>query len=444
MKKKEFNKIVKIIFQKISTLSFGILILSLIAFASSLGSFIEQDQSLDFYQKNYSKAIFGIFDFSFLFFFGLNHVYSTSWFFFLLFLFGLSLLTCTLNRQFPLFLNSKEFFFKKQKNSFLSLPFSVKIKNIFYLKEVFLGKLQNQDFYIYQKQNFLYGYKGLIGRISPILVHFSLLFILLGVSIGAVSNWKVQEMLPKGELFHLQNPIRVGWLSSIPQINTRVNDFWVEYNNNQIHQFYTNLSILNNFGEEIKEQNISVNNPFHYKNVDFYQSDWNFLGIRIKNKETKKTYEFPLFPFKNQGKSGITWIKEKNQIKSVGIEQLKNTFGIYQKEGIFLEEKNLGEKLSSNSSFIIVEILSSTGLLLKSDSSIFLVYSGFGFLMITASLSYLPYTQIWLVKKKENSWIGSSTNRGKIQLEFEFENFLRALESHLIKNFYSDKKKEKL
>jgi hypothetical protein len=40
-------------------------------------------------------------------------------------------------------------------------------------------------------------------------------------------------------------------------------------------------------------------------------------------------------------------------------------------------------------------------------------------------LSYLPYTQIWLFQQQNYSWIGSTTNRGKIQVEVEFENLIR-------------------
>jgi hypothetical protein len=48
--------------------------------------------------------------------------------------------------------------------------------------------------------------------------------------------------------------------------------------------------------------------------------------------------------------------------------------------------------------------------------------------MITTLLSYLPYTQIWVVNQSKNFWIGATTNRGKIQLEIEFENFIRYIE----------------
>jgi hypothetical protein len=61
--------------------------------------------------------------------------------------------------------------------------------------------------------------------------------------------------------------------------------------------------------------------------------------------------------------------------------------------------------------------------------------------MITASFSYLPYTQIWIFSKREKSWVGGLTNRGKIQLEIEFENLIRSLEyQNLNKNKIYSKK----
>jgi cytochrome c biogenesis protein len=269
-------------------LKFALFILSLLAVGSSLGSFIEQDEPISFYEENYAIPIYGFINTNFILNLGLDHVYSTWWFLSLLITLGISLISCTITRQFPLFQNSKDYFFRKKGNSFLTLPFCVKLKNIYYLKETILLKIQKLNFYVYQNGNLLYGYKGLIGRISPILVHLSLLIILSGASIGAFKNFKVQEILPKGEIFHIQNPIKVGWLTPLPTITTRVNDFWVEYENNRIHQFYSNLSILDNYGNEITQQTISVNNPLRYKNVDFYQSDWNLLGIRIQNTVEKK------------------------------------------------------------------------------------------------------------------------------------------------------------
>ena len=435
MKKLKIQKIPKILID----LKFSILILALIAFASSFGSFIEQDEPPNFYEENYplEKPIYGFISSKIILNLGLDHVYNTWWFLSLLLILGLSLIGCTLTRQFPLVENSKEYFFRKQINSFLKLPFSIKLQNRFYLKEIILLKLQKLNLFIYQKGDLIYGYKGLVGRISPILVHISLIIILMGSTLGAFKNFKAQEVLPKGEVFHIQNPLKIGRLTPLPNLTTRVNDFWVEYKNNKINQFYSNLSILDNYGNELKNQTISVNNPIRFKDIDVYQSDWNLIGIRIKDIEQNKIYEYPVFQLNKNAKAWITWINDSSKTLSVVFDQLENTFSIYNETGDFVEIKNIGDSITKN--YKLVDLLPSTGLLIKYDPSIRLIYLGFGLLMLTTLLSYLPYTQFWVYENSKNIWIGSSTNRGKIQLEIEFENLIRETENKIYQSDFTKK-----
>ena len=437
MKLLKFQQSLKIF----TDLKFAIFILLLIAFVSSFGSFIEQDEPIFYYEINYPllKPIYGFINSAFILNFGLDHIYSTWWFFSLLFLLAISLISCTFTRQFPLFFNSKEFLFKKQEKSFFNLNFFIKLKNIPYLKEFVLTKIHNMNFYTYQKKNFIYGYKGIIGRISPILVHFSLILILFGASVSAFQNFKAQEILPKGEIFRIQNTLKIGILTNLPIFNIRINDFWVEYKNNRIHQFYSNLSILNNKGDEIKHQTISVNNPLHYNGIDFYQSDWNLLGIRLQNVKKNTIYELPLFSLKENTKTWISWISSDfTNIKNIGLkenqktlifDQFENKFFLYDSNGVFIDSKYIGEFIFPD--IKIIEILPATGLLIKYDPSIGLIYLGFGILMITTFLSYFTYTQIWVFNKGKEFWLGSSTNRGKIQLELELENLIRDSEANI-------------
>lgn len=435
MKVLKIQKIPKILID----LKFSILILALIAFASSFGSFIEQDEPRSFYEENYplEKPIYGFVNSKLILTLGLDHVYNTWWFLLLLLILGLSLIGCTLTRQFPLVQNSKEYFFRKQSNSFLKLPFSIKLKKNFYLKELILSKLQKLNLYIYQKGELIYGYKGLIGRISPILVHISLIIILGGSTLGAFKNFKAQEILPKGEVFHIQNPLKIGRLTPLPNITTRVNEFWVDYKNNKINQFYSNLSILDNYGNELKNQTISVNNPIKFNNIDFYQSDWNLLGIRIKNIENNQIYEYPVFQLNKNAKSWITWVNDSPKTISIVFDQLENTFSTYDEKGNFLEIKNIGENITKK--YILIDLLPATGLLIKYDPSIQLIYLGFGLLMVTTLLSYLPYTQFWIFENSKHIWVGSSTNRGKIQLEIEFENLIREMENKIYQSVFIKK-----
>ena len=148
--------------------------------------------------------------------------------------------------------------------------------------------------------------------------------------------------------------------------------------------------------------------------------------------------EFPLFPLNNKNKSWVTWIKDNEETKTLIFDQLQNIVFIYDEMGNFLKINNLGDFISTN--FLFIDILPSTGLLIKYDPSIILIYLGFALLMITTCLSYLPYTQIWIFNEKTNCWIGSSTNRGKIQLEIEFENLIRYVEYQLTKTIFFKQK----
>lgn len=433
MKRKRINKLFKLF----ADLKFSLFTLFLIALTSSIGSIIEQEETIEFYQRNYpiENSVYGFINWKLILLCGFNNVYATWWFSTLLLLLGVTLLTCSITRQFPILSNSKEYFFKKQKSSFLKLPFSIKLKNTFFLKESILKRLQTKSFYIYQYGNSIYGFRGLIGRISPILVHVSLILTLIGSSWGAFNNFKAQEILPKGEIFHIQNLIKVGKITKIPDINTRINDFWVEYKNEKIYQFYSNLSILDSYGNEVKQQTISVNNPLRYKNIDFYQSDWNLLGIRVQDQFSKQLYELPLFTLKGANKSWVTWlVNSNNEIQTLVFDQLQNKFTIYDQNGLFLKNSTLGETLTSN--LKIVDIIPATGLQIKYDPSIKLIYLSFGLLMFTALLSYLPYTQIWIFQDNTYTWIGSTTNRGKITLEIEFENLIRIIEENIKKSIF--------
>jgi cytochrome c biogenesis protein len=417
-----------------TNLKFAIANLLVIAILSSLGSFIEQDENISYYQENYpvEKTIYGFINWKSIILIGLDHVYTNWWFILLLIILVISLVTCTFTRQFPLLSNAKEYFFKKYNSSFLKLPFSVRIKNIYYLKENILNKIQNLNFYIFQYGDLIYGYRGLIGRISPILVHVSLIIILGGSSWGAFNNFKAQEILPKGEVFHIQNPVKIGIITALPELNGRINDFWVEYSNNRVRQFYSNLSILDLDGNELKNQTISVNNPLRYKNIDFYQSDWNLLGIRIEEiNEDKQIFEVPLFSFEKNSKTWLTWIKTDTNIsRTVTLENLENNLNFYDEKGIFIKTVNVGDVFEGKK---IIEIIPATGLQIKYDPSILIIYFGFGLLMITAFLSYLPYTQIWIYNDGKTCWLGSLTNRGKITLEIEFEKLTREIEKNLYK-----------
>lgn len=409
-------------------LRFAIFLLILIALFSSLGSILEQDRDPEFYLQNYpeNKPIYGFITGKFILLFGLNHLYSTFWFYLLLVLLAISLISCTFIRQFPLLKNSKSILFRS--NSIITEPICSKFYSLPFTKDFLITKLKNKFYYFYQKQSHIYGFKGLIGRIGPILVHLSLLLLLMGGAFGAFLNLQSEEIIPKGEISHIQNPIKTGTFTTVPTIPIRVNDFWIEYKNKKLSQFYSDLSILDIHGNELKNQTISVNHPLKLKDIDIYQSDWNLIAVRLRETLNSPIYEYLIYPFSNQIKSWICWTNIDNKQYTLIFDKYLDSFLIYNETGEFLRKQYINDSLN----FEILEIIPTTGLLIKSDKSLLIIYSSFFGLIGTTFLSLLPYKQFWIFILKNKILIGATTNRSLTDLEIEFESM-----------FFLVKKKEK-
>jgi cytochrome c biogenesis protein len=412
------------LFRLLADLRFAITILLIIALCSIIGTFIEQDQSIEIYKINYpvTNPIFGFLSWNIIIKFGFDHVYKTWWFITLLFLFGVSLLTCTFLQQLPALKISQRCQFFRTSQQFQRLKITTELTDIIFPQ--LIDKIRKTQYSIFQQKNIIYSYKGLIGKIAPIIVHFSMILILIGTVLGSINGFKAQEIIPKTETFHIQNILSNGQFTAIPKVSTRINDFWITYTKQTtINQFYSDISILNIDGNEICRKTIFVNTPAHYRGINYYQTDWNSIGLRIKNNHSQ-IFEYPLVNFgNNQTKLWITWIPQNfnfDQGIIVLVDNLQGYCSIYNEFGEFLGNLELNETFNGNLPLTLVDILSSTGLQIKTDPGIPIIYTGFFFLMISTLISYITYSQLWIVKQNQKIFIGGSTTRAIFDFELEF------------------------
>jgi len=413
----------------LADLRFAIFILLLISFCSIIGTVIEQDQSIEIYKNNYplTKPIFGVLSWDQILFLGFDHVYKTWWFLFLIFLFGCSLIICSFLQQLPSVKVARRCQFFRTPNPFYRLKISTILNNVYFNK--ILTRIKRKQYSIFQQRNMLYCYKGLIGRIAPIIVHFSMILILLGTIVGALFGFKAEEIIPKTESFYTQNILSLGPSTFIPKTSARINDFWITYTKTKtISQFYSDLSILNQQGNEIKRKTISVNYPLTFKGIYYYQTDWNLIGLRFQL-PTNSIIEYPLINmFGNQEKVWLTWIGNKENPQEGIIALISNLEGycsIYNNSGEFLGNLETNESISFLQPITFLDTISSTGLQVKTDPGIPLIYSGFLFLMISSLISYVTYSQIWMVYKNGQIFIGGNTNRAVFDFELEFLKFVK-------------------
>lgn len=412
------------IFKFLADLRFAIAILLIIACFSIIGTVIEQDQSIETYKINYplTNQVFGFLSWDLIIKFGFDHVYKTWWFISLLLIFGVSLLTCTFLQQLPSLKVSRRCQFFRTTQSFKRLQISTSLRNV-KLQQI-LFKIKKTNYSIFQQKNIFYCYKGLIGRIAPIIVHFSMILILLGAVFGSVSGFKAQEIIPKTETFHIQNILNTGQISLIPNCSARVNDFWITYTNQStVKQFYSDISVLNVNGNEVDRQTIFVNSPARYNGINYYQTDWNLLGLRIQTNNST-ILQYPLINLNpGQEKVWLTWIPTTTTLSNgiiVLIDNLQGYCSVYNQVGNFIGNLELNESLKIENSIILMDILSSTGLQIKADPGIVLIYFGFLFLMISTLVSYITYSQVWIVQDKKKIFIGGNTTRATFDFELEF------------------------
>nr|QCI05410.1 cytochrome c biogenesis protein ccs1 [Crouania attenuata] len=407
--------------KKIANLNFSIFLLLIIAICIAIGSIIEQDKSVIYYQINYPI------DFNHTFIFnwrlinalGLDHLYSTWWFLFIIIILGCSLIICTFSSQLPSLRNARQWNFF----NYNTLPSDTNnTKNLYKNSLSNLNySLSMQNYYIFHKKYSVYAYKGLYGRIAPIIVHIAMIITLFGFILSFLSGFIVQEMIPNGEIGHFKNVIQSGIQSWAPvNLVYKIDAFSITYNkDNSIKQFFSNISIFNNRYQLLTKQMISVNHPLKFRNLTFYQTDWNINAIRIK---LSNNILFQRKLFRLQMNSRSAWLSilplDSQTFIFIYIINLKDPCLIFDVNGRFICSYNIGEKMMFNNNILYInQILSSTGLQIKIDNGIVIVYLGFFILIISTFISYRSYSQIWSNVLNDKLYVSGSSNRAVLKFE---------------------------
>ena len=418
--KSKAKKILKIL----SSLKFAIFILLIIAAFSILGTVIEQNQTVEFYKQSYPEKnpLFGFINWKLIRYLSLDNVYRSWWYLSLLIVLGSSLILCSFTQQLPMLKRAKIWKFFDRKSQFKSLDLKLQVEKE--QSEAYIYNLSKETYNIFQYNKSFFCYKGIIGKISPIVVHISIIQIFIGAIVGALFGFGSQEVIPKGEIFHMQNILNAGILSETSNnLTTRVNNFWIDYTNSEaINQFYSDISLLDGKGNEVKRKVISVNNPLHYKDITIYQSDWDISCLRIDiGKDKKAQYETKKIKIEN-GNRWLTNVKLRDNEFNFLIKDLNKKISVFDKSGNFIQDIKEGEelKLGGKEILSITEIVPSTGLEIKSDPGIPLVYTGFVFLILSTLLSFVSFSNIWIFEKSNNIYVGATSNRAKKSFEQYF------------------------
>ncbi len=422
--------------KSIASLRFSISLFLILAFVSILGTVIEQDQPLGYYKLNYSgsSSILFLINWRQIIGFGLNHVYSTYWFLVLLFLFFFSLLLCTFSTQLPMLKIARRWSFLRTKTGIESKKYCSNLKYCSILNLAFTLSLKK--YYIFHKGAALYAYKGLVGRLAPIFVHAGIILTLTGSVLGFTNGFIVQEIVPSSEIFHVQNFVKSGYCSSASyNLLARVDDFFLTFHqDSSVRQFFSNVSLIDNYGNIFLKKSLSVNRPLRFNGLTFYQTDWRIDALRVK---IGSNYQL-VKPLRQGSLSGApnsqSWfcdlaLDDKRKIFIV-ISNLDDRLYVYNEHGLLIHMTHYGlRNIIHGVPVVFKDLIASTGLQIKTDPGIALAYFGFLTLMISMLLSYISYSQIWASKHVSILYVAGETNRALLAFEDEI---------YLVRKNYAD------
>ncbi len=422
---------------RLADLRLAIFLLLAIALFSVSGTIIEQQRSVEFYQNNYphDPAFLGFLSWDVILTLGLDHVYTTWWFVSLLVVFGSSLTACTFTRQLPTLKSARQWQYYKRPSQFEKLALSSELSNV--SLDTIISQLKQHRYKIFQQDNQLYARKGIIGRIGPIIVHAGMLIILAGAIFGAFTGFTAQEKVPTGETFQVNNIFEAGKFADaqIPEDwAVRVNDFWIDYTpEGEIDQFYSDLSVVDREGNELKQETIHVNKPLRYDGVTFYQTDWGISSVKVQINNSP-VFKLPMTQLNQPGGENLwgTWVPIKRNLSkgiSLVTRDFKGTLLVYNSAGEVTGVVRPGMAVNVDGVTLkVVDLIGATGLQIKADPGIPIVYTGFAVLMAGVVMSYFSHSQIWALQTEDSTYVGGKTNRAQVSFEKEFLEIIEAVE----------------
>ncbi len=415
-----------------SNLKVAIGLLFVIAIACALGTAIPQDEASSSYIESYNAHPWlGIINGELILNLNLDHVYSSNWFLALLIWLGFALIVCSWRRQLPsLQAAIKWIDYKEAKQlSKLAIVETISISESKVGLEKLSLTLQKKGWVVKEAEGRLAARKGVIGRAGPPLVHIGLILLMLGSAWGALAGQRLERFLTPGRSFELLNN------EGESQVTLKLEEFNIERDPaGRTEQFRSKLALSE--PGQVKENfnEISVNHPLRYKGLTVYQADWSLAAITLEVAD-KQQLQLPLTNFKELGDQiwGLVI-----PTKSDGSEPI--LLSLSSEEGPVQIFNEAGELLGSmrpggSSSEIkgiqirIIEIIPASGLLLKRDPGVPLVYTGFTITLIGGLLSVLSTRQLWAVAdtKQKSLHVGGLCNRDLSGLANEIPRILASL-----------------
>ena len=416
----------------LSSLKIAILLLLLIAISCAAGTIIPQHETDAFYRETFNtNPILGIINGKILLLLELNHIYTSFWFLLLLSWLGIALTVCSFRRQLPILKSALNWVDYKSPRQIakLSIAQTIETNNPSESLEKLTYNLKKQGWNVKETDGRIAARQGVIGRLGPILIHLGMILLMIGATYGSLNGETIEKFLAPGRSIDLLDR------SKNKGLTIELEKFLIERDpQGRAEQYRSKVNIIETNGN-VESKEISVNHPLRYKGLTLYQADWSLAAVTIQFDNSPKL-QIPIksipelgeqvwgtiIPTKKDGKDPI--------LLTVNSEQGPVT--IYNNNGTKLITLSNNKEAEIKGTLIrIINIIPSSGLLLKRDPGVPVVYTSFAIILLGGSLSIISTKKIWILHEKEKSliYIGGLSNRNLTGLSKELPKLISLLDN---------------
>ncbi len=408
------------VFNWLTSLRIAIFLMIIIAISCALGTSIPQGEPSESYINIYNKSpLIGFISGELLLFLQLDKVYTSYWFIFLLSWLGFALTTCSWRRQWPMLKSALTWIDYKQPRQIAKLAIAQSAQTSSPKDAInnLSLHLKSTGWRIKESAGRISARKGLVGRVGPLLVHLGIILLMIGATYGALTGQKIEEFLVPGRSIEIINPDRK------KQLTITLEKFQIKRDpKGRAEQFISNLKLNDSQNIQTTEK-ISVNHPLRYRGITIYQADWSLSAITLTLNDLR--VQLPLKAIPELGEqvwgTSIQINKDKDKDKDkdnlilLTLSSEEGPISIYNLNGKELEKLRPGiESKSINNTYIkILKVITSSGILIKYDPGVPIVYLSFLIILIGGSLSIISTKQIWALTEEDKSLIhiGGLSNR---------------------------------
>ena len=394
----------------LSNLRVAIVLLLLIALASGVGTAIPQGDPASLYLEAYADTPWlGVLHGEQVLLLQLDHVYSSSWFLGLIAWLGLSLILCSWRRQWPALMAARRWidYSTPRQLSKLTIAETRICANSSDGLTKLHDALQAQGWTLRRQSNRLAARKGVIGRVGPLVVHTGLVLLMVGAVWGALGGNRLERFLAPGRSLDLLNR------DGDTQLSIRLDAFEVERDPaGRPEQFRSQLSL----SDSTQPEEISVNHPLRHRGITIYQADWSLAAISVQIGRSPEL-QLPLQTYPELGDQVWGLVlptrPDGSQPVFLSLDNEKGPASVYDADGQIITLLRPGGPSAevNGMPLRVASVLPASGLLLKRDPGVPLVYLGFAVLLLGGGMSLVSTRQIWAVADEGRLHVGGLCNR---------------------------------